>query len=74
MQQVTLWLNEAVIGVSVILLIITAGGVFKQVLIDSGTADYITSFSKQWNIHPLLFAWIVTALLRVAIGRQRLQE
>ena len=68
MQQVTLWLNEAVIGVSVILLIITAGGVFKQVLIDSGTADYITSFSKQWNIHPLLFAWLITALLRVAIG------
>jgi len=68
MPQVMQWLNDAVIGVAVILLIITAGGVFKQVLIDSGTADYITSFSKQWNIHPLLFAWLVTALLRVAIG------
>ena len=68
MQQVMQWLNDAVMGVAVILLIITAGGVFKQVLIDSGTADYITSFSKQWSIHPLLFAWIVTALLRVAIG------
>jgi len=68
MQQVMQWLNDAVMSVAVILLIITAGGVFKQVLIDSGTADYITSFSKQWNIHPLLFAWLVTALLRVAIG------
>jgi gluconate transporter len=68
MQQVMQWLNDAVVGVAVILLIITAGGVFKQVLIDSGTADYITSFSKQWSIHPLVFAWIVTALLRVAIG------
>ena len=68
MQQVMHWLNDAVMGVAVILLIITAGGVFKQVLIDSGTADYITSFSKQWSIHPLVFAWIVTALLRVAIG------
>ncbi len=68
MQKVMQWLNDAVIGVAVILLIITAGGVFKQVLIDSGTADYITSFSKQWSIHPLVFAWIVTALLRVAIG------
>lgn len=68
MQQVMQWLNEAIIGVSVILLIITAGGVFKQVLIDSGTADYITSFSKELNIHPLLFTWLVTALLRVAIG------
>ena len=68
MQQVMKWLNDSISGVAVILLIITAGGVFKQVLIDSGTADYITSFSKQWNIHPLLFAWLITALLRVAIG------
>ena len=68
MQQVTLWLNDAVAGVAVILLIITAGGVFKQVLIDSGTAAYIASFSSEWSIHPLLFAWLITALLRVAIG------
>jgi Gnt-I system high-affinity gluconate transporter len=68
MQQVMQWLNDSISGVAVILLIITAGGVFKQVLIDSGTADYITSFSKQLNIHPLLFAWLITALLRVAIG------
>ncbi len=68
MQQVMQWLNDAIAGVAVILLIITAGGVFKQVLVDSGTAAYITSFSQQWSIHPLLFAWIITALLRVAIG------
>ena len=68
MQQVMQWLNDSIMGVAVILLIITAGGVFKQVLIDSGTANYITSFSKELNIHPLLFTWLVTALLRVAIG------
>ena len=68
MQQVMQWLGDSIAGVAVILLIITAGGVFKQVLVDSGTADYITSFSSEWNIHPLLFAWLVTALLRVAIG------
>jgi len=68
MRQVMQWLNDSISGIAVILLIITAGGIFKQVLIDSGTADYITSFSRQWNIHPLLFAWLITALLRVAIG------
>ena len=68
MSQVMQWLNDSIAGVAVILLIITGGGVFKQVLIDSGTAAYITSFSKEWNIHPLLFAWLITALLRVAIG------
>jgi Gnt-I system high-affinity gluconate transporter len=68
MEQVMQWLNSSISGIAVILLIITAGGVFKQVLVDSGTGKYITSFSQHWNIHPLLFAWIVTALLRVAIG------
>ncbi|RYY58623.1 MAG: gluconate transporter [Chitinophagaceae bacterium] len=62
------WLNEAIAGIAVILLIITAGGVFKQVLQDSGTDKYIASFSSRWNLPPLLFGWIVAALLRVAIG------
>ena len=68
MQKVMDWLNSAIVGVAVILLIITAGGVFKQVLVDSGTAAYITAFSKEWDIHPLLFTWLITAMLRVAIG------
>ena len=62
------WLNDAISGIAVILLIITAGGVFKQVLDDSGTDDYISSFSKKLEMPPLFFAWVVTALLRVTIG------
>ena len=62
------WLNEAISGISVILLIITAGGIFKQVLQDSGTDIYIASFSGKWQMPPLIFAWAITALLRVAIG------
>ena len=44
------------------------GRVFKQVLVDSGTGKIIISFASQWNMPPLLFAWLTTALLRVAIG------
>jgi Gnt-I system high-affinity gluconate transporter len=62
------WLNAAISGIAMILLIITAGGVFKQVLTDSGTGNYISSFSSKWNMPPLVFAWVVTALLRVMIG------
>jgi len=62
------WLGDAIAGIAVILLIITAGGVFKQVLTDSGTGQYIASFSSEWKMPPLLFAWIITALLRVTIG------
>ena len=62
------WLSSAISGIAMILLIITAGGVFKQVLTDSGTGSYISSFSSKWNMPPLVFAWLVTALLRVMIG------
>jgi Gnt-I system high-affinity gluconate transporter len=68
MPEIMQWLNDAVSGIAMILLIITAGGILKQVLIDSGTGAYITSFSSKWNIHPIVFGWVVTALLRVAIG------
>ncbi|MES2880726.1 MAG: gluconate:H+ symporter [Bacteroidota bacterium] len=68
MEEVMKWLSNAVAGIAMILLIITAGGVFKQILIDSGTGKYIASFSKQWQMPPLIFAWLITALLRVTIG------
>jgi len=68
METTMKWLNNAISGIALILLIITAGGVFKQVLTDSGVATYISSFSSKWQMPPLLFGWIITALLRVTIG------
>jgi len=68
MQEVMKWLNDAIAGVAIIVLIITAGGVLKQVLVDSGTGGYITTISREWQINPLIFGWLITALLRVAIG------
>lgn len=68
MPEIMQWLNEAITGIAMILLIITAGGVFKQVLIDSGTGAYISSFSSKFDMPPLVFAWIITALLRVTLG------
>lgn len=62
------WLAEGIGSIALILLIITSGGVFRQVLTDSGTGDYIAGFSKEWNMPPLLFAWVITALLRITIG------
>ncbi len=68
METTMKWLNDAISGIAVILLIITAGGIFKQVLQDSGTDKYIASFSEKWQMPPLIFAWVITAFLRVAIG------
>ena len=68
MQEVMQWSGDAISGIAVILLTITCGGVFKQVLIDSGTGSYIATFSSKLDMPPLLFAWIITALLRVTLG------
>jgi Gnt-I system high-affinity gluconate transporter len=62
------WTNDAIAGIAGIMLTITAGGVFKQVLIDSGTGKLITGLSHSLQLPPLLFAWIMTALLRVTLG------
>lgn len=73
LQNVTMtnqmqWLNTAISNIAVILLIITAGGIFKQVIVDSGTGTYIASFSSKWQMPPLVFAWLVTAFLRIMVG------
>ncbi|HEV7780517.1 MAG TPA: gluconate:H+ symporter [Chitinophagaceae bacterium] len=68
METTMKWVNQAISGIAMIVLIITAGGIFKQVLTDSGTGAYIASFISKWNMPPLLFGWVITALLRVTIG------
>jgi Gnt-I system high-affinity gluconate transporter len=67
-SEVMEWLNKGISGIALILLIITAGGVLKQILIDSGSGNYIAAYCKKWDMQPLIFGWLVTALLRVTIG------
>lgn len=68
MEEVMQWLNDAISGVALIILIIAAGGVFKQVLVDSGTGKYITTLSQQWNMSPLVLGWLIAAMLRLTLG------
>ncbi len=61
-------LSAATAAISMILLIIASGGAFKQVLIDSGTADYIKQIVGGFNMSPLVLTWCVATLIRFAIG------
>ncbi|MCA4897726.1 MAG: gluconate:H+ symporter [Bacteroidota bacterium] len=54
--------------IALILLVIAAGGGFKQVLIDSGVGEYIKQVTAQVTFSPLILAWGITALLRVSLG------
>ncbi|RMI06709.1 GntP family permease [Cellulomonas triticagri] len=51
-----------------ILLIVGAGGGFKQTLVDSGVGDVIAKGLENAPISPLLAAWLVAVLIRVATG------
>lgn len=68
MDQVMKSLTNSVGSIALIILIIAAGGAFKQVLVDSGVGGYIEQMAKNMNASPLILAWGTAALLRLALG------
>ncbi len=61
-------LSSAVTSITMILLIIAGAGAFKQVLIDTGTSDYIGGLLSSSGISPLVLAWLIATLIRVCVG------
>jgi len=68
MAQVAKSMSEAARAMAMILLVIGAGGAFKQVLVSAGIADYIADTTAGWNLSPLFLAWIIAVILRIALG------
>ncbi|MCL6259226.1 gluconate:H+ symporter [Aquiflexum sp. TKW24L] len=54
--------------VAMILLIIAGAGALKQVLMDSGVSQTIADSLQGWDVHPLILAWSITAIIRVCVG------
>jgi len=61
-------LADAVKQIAMILFIIGGAGALKQVLTDSGTSNQITQSLLALHVHPLLAAWSISAIIRVALG------
>ncbi|MEV0703499.1 gluconate:H+ symporter [Saccharopolyspora sp. NPDC050389] len=51
-----------------IILIVGAGGGFKQTLVDSGVNNMITDFASGANLSPLVLGWLIAVGIRVATG------
>ncbi|MGO1591350.1 MAG: GntP family permease [Ancrocorticia sp.] len=51
-----------------VLLIVGAGGGFKQTLVDSGIADQIAQIMSDAALPPLFAGWLVAVLIRLATG------
>lgn len=55
-------------AIGMMLLIIGGGGAFKQVLIDGGVGQYISLLFAGTSVSPIILAWGVAAILRIALG------
>jgi len=68
MQSTMQLFTDAIAGIAIIMMIIAAGGAFKEVLTTSGAGDYITKVASQYNFSPLIAGWLVAALIRITLG------
>jgi Gnt-I system high-affinity gluconate transporter len=55
-------------AMAMILLVIGAGGAFKNVLVEGGISDYIKDVTGTWSISPIVLAWLIAVILRIALG------
>jgi len=67
-EQVMKMASDSVGAIAMIVFIIAGGGAFKQVLVDSGVAQYISQMMAGSTLSPLLMCWTVAAMLRIALG------
>ncbi len=68
MKEMMTWAGEGIESIAMILAIIAAGGVFKQILVDSQAGEEIKNLTMDLNIHPLMAGWLIAAILRVTLG------
>lgn len=59
---------EGVKSIAIIILIIAAGGAFKQVLVDSNIGETIKAGTASLHLSPLILGWLMAALFRVTLG------
>jgi gluconate:H+ symporter, GntP family len=67
-EEVLKFCNDCLAPTAAILLVIGAGGGFNAVLVQSGVGRAIAALAVGSHASPLLLAWIVAALIRVATG------
>jgi GntP family gluconate:H+ symporter len=67
-QQINDSLASGLPGVASIMLIVSAGGGFKQELSDSGVADVIADAARDSHLSVLFLGWIVAVGIRLATG------
>ncbi|TDP96514.1 gluconate:H+ symporter [Labedaea rhizosphaerae] len=61
-------IGQSVGPIAAVILIVGAGGGFKQTLIGAGVGDSVAKFANHVNISVLLLGWLIAVALRLATG------
>ncbi|WKG06397.1 GntP family permease [Mycolicibacterium sp. HK-90] len=67
-DQIVKSIEASLPPVAGIILIVAAGGGFKQVLVDTGIGTLLAEWAKQANFSVILLAWVLAVLIRLATG------
>ena len=62
------YLLEAIKDISPILLILAGAGAMKEILTETGINTQIANTLDSFHVHPLLAAWTISAVIRIALG------
>jgi gluconate transporter len=68
MQDIMDKSSSALSSATMIIMIIAAGGAFKQVLIDSGIGTDLAAFFETSTLSPLVLGWLIATIIRIALG------
>ncbi|MGJ7607856.1 GntP family permease [Variovorax sp. LT1R20] len=67
-KQIMKFVDDSLAPTAAIVLIIGAGGGFKQMLVTSGVGNAIGQMALHAQVSPILLAWLVAGLIRIATG------
>ncbi|WP_372490272.1 GntP family permease [Nocardioides bruguierae] len=67
-REVSASIESSLPGIAGIILIVAAGGAFKQVLVDTGIGTLLADWAAGAGISVLLLAWVLAVLIRLATG------
>ncbi|MDT5264017.1 MAG: gluconate:H+ symporter, GntP family [Mycobacterium sp.] len=67
-EQLTKCIESGLPPVAGIILIVAAGGGFKQVLVDSGIGTLLARWAEGAHFSVIVLAWILAVLIRLATG------
>ncbi|HJT93296.1 MAG TPA: gluconate:H+ symporter [Mycobacterium sp.] len=67
-DQIVKCIETSLPPVAGIILIVAAGGGFKQVLVDTGIGTMLADWAKDTGISVILLAWVLAVLIRLATG------